>query len=263
MNNEIIHIDGQEFVLSPMEGKRGNDGPFTLKKPRWMIDQYLQVAEKFVGANMVEVGLWDGGSTAFLASSFQPEVLIGFELAAQPLHRLEAFLSGSRHQDRVHTYLGVDQADGDTLRRHIGQHLDGPLDVVVDDASHILGPSEATFECLFPMLRPGGIYILEDWTHEHKRDFGTRQALARGDIDASAFSNIEFPLPFPNPLSRLVIDALLATSNDDGVISKVVARHGWAEIHRGDTDIDPNTFSLLELIGPYGRRVNPRSLDDI
>jgi hypothetical protein len=38
-----------------------------------------------------------------------------------------------------------------------------PLDLVIDDASHLYGPSLATFETLFPALREGGLYVLEDW----------------------------------------------------------------------------------------------------
>jgi hypothetical protein len=34
---------------------------------------------------------------------------------------------------------------------------------VIDDASHIYEPTRASFETLFPYLRPGGLYIIEDW----------------------------------------------------------------------------------------------------
>jgi predicted methyltransferase len=35
------------------------------------------------------------------------------------------------------------------------------LDLVVDDTSH-LGPTRASFNTLFPRLRPGGVYVIED-----------------------------------------------------------------------------------------------------
>ena len=42
--------------------------------------------------------------------------------------------------------------------------MDGePLDLVIDDASHLYGPTMASFEVLFPRLRPGGLYVIEDW----------------------------------------------------------------------------------------------------
>ena len=40
---------------------------------------------------------------------------------------------------------------------------DEPLDLVVDDCSHRYKPSRASFNELFPRLRPGGVYVIEDW----------------------------------------------------------------------------------------------------
>ena len=39
---------------------------------------------------------------------------------------------------------------------------------MIDDASHLYEPSLASFETLFPLLRPGGTYIIEDWKWEHE-----------------------------------------------------------------------------------------------
>jgi hypothetical protein len=35
---------------------------------------------------------------------------------------------------------------------------------VLDDASHQYEPTKASFETLFPLLRPGGLYIIKDWS---------------------------------------------------------------------------------------------------
>ena len=39
-----------------------------------------------------------------------------------------------------------------------------PLDLVMDDASHLGPQTRASFETLFPRLRAGGLYIIEDWS---------------------------------------------------------------------------------------------------
>ena len=44
--------------------------------------------------------------------------------------------------------------------------FDGRLDLVIDDASHELHATKASFETLFPLLRSGGWYIIEDWIWE-------------------------------------------------------------------------------------------------
>jgi len=258
MANEIINVDGHDFELSTHEGTRGTDGPITLKKTAWMIERYRLLAEEFRGGRIVELGLWDGGSTAFLASAFAPSVLLGFELETVPLTALDRFLEGSPHAPNVHVTLGADQTDVELLRRTIDEHVDGLLDFVVDDASHLLGPTEISFDCLFPLVRPGGMFVIEDWSHEHQMAYMIRQALDAGDITVEDMGDIS-PDSIPSdPLSRLVIDCLIATSHDDGVIADVWVRQGWAEIRRGDAPLDPSTFSLRDHIGEIGRKVSPR-----
>ena len=44
--------------------------------------------------------------------------------------------------------------------------FDGRLDLVIDDASHELHATKASFETLFPLPRSGGWYIIEDWIWE-------------------------------------------------------------------------------------------------
>ena len=45
---------------------------------------------------------------------------------------------------------------------------------MIDDASHLLMPTERSFDALFPRVRPGGAYIIEDWCAEYH----TAQVLA-------------------------------------------------------------------------------------
>ncbi|MEQ8840426.1 MAG: class I SAM-dependent methyltransferase [Acidimicrobiales bacterium] len=255
---ELIEIDGHTFDLRPIEGRRGIEGAFTLKKPRWTLDRYLGLAEEFQGANVVELGLWDGGSTAFLASAFQPRSLVGFELHERPLTTLERFLDGHPLRDSVHVHLGVDQADAPALRRSIDAEVDGPLDVVVDDASHLLGPTAASFDCLFPLLRPHGVYVIEDWSWDHQLAFGIRQSLASGELGADELLETNKGVIPASPLSRLIIDIMLATANPDGIVEEIRVERGFAVVRRGATELDPDGFSLRDLIGEIGREVSPR-----
>ena len=258
MTQELIEIDGHTFDLRPIEGRRGIEGAFTLKKPRGMLDRYLALAEDFQGANIVELGLWDGGSTAFLASAFRPRSLVGFELSERPLDALDRFLDGHPAAGSVHVHLGVDQSDGATLRAAIAAGIDGPLDVVVDDASHLLEPTAASFDCLFPLLRPRGIYVIEDWSAEHQMAYGIRRKLAAGEISAEQVSAAVTDDRPAGPLSRLIIDIMLATANPDGIVEEIRVERGFAVVRRGDTELDPDDFSLRDLIGEFGRSVSPR-----
>jgi hypothetical protein len=41
--------------------------------------------------------------------------------------------------------------------------LGGPFDLIVDDASHQGTATEVTFGRLWPLVAPGGVYVIEDW----------------------------------------------------------------------------------------------------
>jgi demethylmacrocin O-methyltransferase len=60
---------------------------------------------------------------------------------------------------RLRTIQG-DQADPAFLDR-LGREI-GPLDIIIDDGSHLNRHVLISFGALFPHLRPGGLYIIED-----------------------------------------------------------------------------------------------------
>ncbi|MER7174664.1 class I SAM-dependent methyltransferase [Streptomyces mesophilus] len=62
-------------------------------------------------------------------------------------------------QDRITTFIG-DQSDPASLTS-IAEKI-GTLDVIIDDGSHRSPHVITTFETLFPLLRDGGIYAVED-----------------------------------------------------------------------------------------------------
>lgn len=54
----------------------------------------------------------------------------------------------------------VDQTDADALTRLSNEY--GGFDIVIDDGSHLNAHVIQTFQILFPLLRPHGIYAVED-----------------------------------------------------------------------------------------------------
>jgi hypothetical protein len=50
----------------------------------------------------------------------------------------------------------------------------GPFDVVIDDGSHVNPQRNATFRHLFPHLRDGGFYVLEDLNTSYLRSYAGR-----------------------------------------------------------------------------------------
>jgi hypothetical protein len=57
----------------------------------------------------------------------------------------------------------VAEQDDPHLRATVAAHAPGGCDLIVDDASH-LGPLTAvTYASLWPLVKPGGYYVVEDW----------------------------------------------------------------------------------------------------
>ncbi len=54
----------------------------------------------------------------------------------------------------------VDQTDIVALRALA--HEEGPFDVVIDDGAHLSDAQQVSFFALFPALKPGGLYFIED-----------------------------------------------------------------------------------------------------
>ena len=252
-----LAIGDTEFVLAPTDPNTGRvPGTLTLRKPRWMVERYLALRD-LEPANVVELGIYEGGGTAFLSLLFQPQMLVAIDLTAERVPDLDRFIK--RTGLSVHPYFGVDQADRehveDIVERHFGSE---PLDLVVDDASHLLEPTISSFNLLFPRLRPGGLFVIEDWSWQHFQDTaiaakmlndpGTGERLARRLEGKQIVRS--------HPLSRLVLQLVLTCGYAEAVVADISVRRGWTVIRRGDAVLGPD-FDVTTSYGTLGRSLLP------
>ncbi|GAA3507443.1 class I SAM-dependent methyltransferase [Streptomyces showdoensis] len=68
------------------------------------------------------------------------------------------------------TALVGDQNDPEYLTAMAREH--GPFDLVIDDGSHVNEHVRTSFRTLFPLVRPGGLYVIEDLQTAYFGDFG-------------------------------------------------------------------------------------------
>ncbi len=161
----LLEIDGVEYAL--MHVPSGESSRLRLLKTRPMVESYGPMATEFRSANCVELGIFRGGSTALLAQLLQPRRLVAMELSAEPVEPLERFIDERGLTGTVRTHYGVDQGDRTTVEGIVSSEFGSdPLDLVVDDASHLYHPTVASFEVLFPRLRTDGLYVIEDWRND-------------------------------------------------------------------------------------------------
>lgn len=113
--------------------------------------------------NILEVGVFKGGSMLMFAEYFKNSNLLGIDIHPPP-PKFDALLAERQFGERVKIALGA-QNDSQFLQSAITlQFGTQPLDLVIDDASHTYRRTRATFETVFyQFLKPGGSYIIEDW----------------------------------------------------------------------------------------------------
>ena len=167
-------VGGIEFALATFgrNGRRRRPGSATdalpICKTRKQTEVYIELVATVAPSRAVELGIKAGGSTALLALLARPSKLVAVDIAEQPVDALEAFLDARGLRDTVRPYYGVDQGDRRRLARIVKEEFGAdPIDLVIDDASHLPTPTKASFEVLFPRLRPGGLFVIEDWSWEH------------------------------------------------------------------------------------------------
>jgi len=99
--------------------------------------------------SLLEIGIWEGASLRMWREFFpHPTRIMGVDKYDRGVHI-----------DGVTTWL-ADQADARGLTG-LGIAADR-LDVIIDDASHLSSLTIQTFKQLWPFLRPGGVYVVED-----------------------------------------------------------------------------------------------------
>lgn len=195
---------------------------FIFYKMKGLIDQYEKfwtLKKDFHPSNVIELGLWDGGSLAFWFEYFHPEKHVGIDITKKENSNYFKYYIRSRGlEKRIKTYWETDQTDSKTLREIVKNEFSGPLDLVIDDASHLYGPTKTSFETLFPLLRPGGFYVIEDWAWAHWKDFQTS----------------DHPWATETELTKLIFELTEATGSSTALIASLATFQGFVVVERGE-----------------------------
>lgn len=170
-------LGGEKFVIEvavPKKDRRPSTSEaFTIVKNEPYLRVYEDLACRFSPRSILELGIFQGGSYVFLDKLFKPRRMSAVEISPKPVQPLLDYLSRTEHR---FVHLGTSQCDGDKLTQIVLGELADELDLVVDDASHTYEETRASFEFLFPLLSPGGIYVIEDWSWAHHPDYQSPDA---------------------------------------------------------------------------------------
>lgn len=122
---------------------------------KWMhyFDIYHRHLQKFRGRPVVvvEFGVQFGGSAQMWREYFGPDAKI-YGVDIDP--KCKAW-----EEPGFKVFIG-DQADRAFLRKIAAKV--GPIDVVIEDGGHHPDQQIATFEEIYPRVKPGGVFLIED-----------------------------------------------------------------------------------------------------
>lgn len=208
-------------------------------KDRSLVESYADLCASLEPKRIVEIGIWGGGGTILLERLASPEKLVAFDRADERAAYLDRHIVAHGLEGRVSCHYGVYQTQITKIRTILDAEFGAaPLDLVVDDASHLLDETRTTFNALFPRLRPGGAYVIEDWAWAHWAGMYQEGAwLERA------------------PMSELIFEiVLVAASYAKEIVASVQIEPGLVAVRRGSAVLGQG-FEVSKLYRSRGKRI--------
>ena len=98
---------------------------------------------------VMEVGVADGSCLLAWRDIFPNALIVGMDIHP----------SDKAHGERIEFHLGDQRSKDDCERAAAGRHFD----LIVDDATHLIVDTLLTLYWLWPSVKPGGLYVVEEW----------------------------------------------------------------------------------------------------
>ena len=242
VNEQRCRVGDATFhIFDPAPSAPRLAGDYFLAKPKALVERYAEIVGEISPRNIFELGIFEGGSTVFLSELARPHRLVAVDREAPSSPALGDYLAERDRSESVSVHTDVDQSDRKRLRA-IADHAfgDEPLDLVLDDCSHLYEPTRESFNELFPRLRPGGTYVIEDWRWAHP---------------PLEDDNPEGMWPGKTPLTRLIFEIVLSISSLPGLVADVKIDLRTVVVTRGERDVDPATFDVSQAFNARGQRL--------
>lgn len=116
-----------------------------------IIERYKELFDKNASLNILEVGIAKGGFLNWLSDYFKNATVYGIDINIKQVEELKdgirIFQCSQNNTERLY-YLGSKY---------------GSFDFIIDDGCHFRRETENTFNTMWPYIRKGGWYAIEDW----------------------------------------------------------------------------------------------------
>jgi hypothetical protein len=233
-------VDGLEFKgdLGTYTETTTPDRVVILKEAR-LLRQYLDFFAPHQIDNLLELGIWQGGSPLFYAMATDVKKVVALDLAA-PKPALDAIIDRHALRGKLTLQFETSQDNPAAVRHLINREFgDQKLDLVIDDASHLYDISKRSFEIIYPRLREGGLYVIEDWQWAHIDHPQYQDGTVWGDQPA---------------LTNLLFELLMAYGSHPDLFWNVVVRDWFVAIQKGSYPVGDD-FTLDSLVRARGRKL--------
>lgn len=237
-----------------------SDGRLPVAKRRDLVECYIELSRELPPEPViVELGIYQGGSTVLLSELTHPKKLVAMELTPDPPSALVDYVERSGLADVVRPYYGVDQSDQTRLAEILAAELGGqPIDLVIDDASHRYVETLSSFETLFPHLSPGAVFVIEDWATDHRISDGMVEIIdalppgRRGPVEEQLRAAEAEQAANPNgptvPLTQLAFELVTARASSGDVFRELTMTAHWIVVRRGEERLAPGPFRLSDHV---------------
>src|SRR5437660_3212715 len=237
-SDSAVQVAGINFITSISDYSISTDHlNVALLKPISFLEFYEDLIFTENVTNVVELGMFQGGMSVFLTSLKDDLRYLGIDISS-PVPGLRRFVDD--HDEiarRVFTQHNVGQDDAG-VPNIIAAFLEGrELDLIIDDASHQYSPSRRAFELCFPLLRPGGRYIIEDWGWLHWNGF-------------------EIPAEWRDSpaLTNLVLELIMLCASRPELATKITVASNMVTVEKGNERVngDFRLDSFIRMNRPKG-----------
>ena len=229
-DEDTFVINGMKFCLirQNFNDARTTKDSVALIKNRGMIDRYKSLIRENAVTNILEFGIFEGGSALLLAAIEERIKFVGIDIRP-PSPAVLGLIRDHGLKDRIKLYYNTSQGDAARVQTIIQTEFPGQrLDMIIDDASHQYELSRASFEASFHYLKSGGLYLIEDWAWAHwEEPYQTQQW-----TDMPALTNLVFEL------------VMLCGSRPD-IISEMSVQKAIAIFRKGKQEV--GNFRLSKL----------------
>lgn len=179
-------------------------------KWRHYLPLYERYLERFRGTDCsyLEIGVFRGGSLDLFKRYLGEQAKI-YGVDIDPACRAAVEHNG-------HRFFLADQSKPDQLQAVVRET--GPVDIIVDDGGHTADQQITTFVTLFPFLKNGGVYVVEDlhtsfWLDYQRSRLGINfYDYAKGMVDKLSLWHMDreiarrYQQPYEERQGRLVME---------------------------------------------------------